>query len=248
MLQGARQSLPKALGWQGARRGALRAVGLLHPPPHPSCGFVTPTQLLSAPPPPARTHNHLPHLPPHTPHTPTRPRSGCLSSSRRRASRRPAAPLFDSQCQHLFTQLNSPNTSPPNAQLLSEQLAEARELSSRWEAQAQDALSTISRLQDCLEEGAAWDAENAPPAGADGGGGGGDVDAAGDKAGGGGGGGSAAAAGAARAALELRSRALAAELLRAHAARGALSRALVPLLSGVEARLMAAREAAARAR
>ena len=39
-------------------------------------------------------------------------------------------------------------------------------------------------------------------------------------------------------------RALAAEALRGAAARGALGRSLLPLLSGVEARLLAAREAA----
>ncbi|KIY93085.1 hypothetical protein MNEG_14877 [Monoraphidium neglectum] len=129
--------------------------------------------------------------------------------------------------------------------LLGEQLAEARDQAARWEAQAQDGLSTISRLKDCLEDGAAWGGEGGTTAEE----GGGPPQA--DES---------AEARAARlqgevvsgqaraAALDLRSRALAAEVLRAHAARAALGRALVPLLSGVEARLLAAREAAALAR
>jgi hypothetical protein len=149
----------------------------------------------------------------------------------------------------------SPFPAPPR-QVLGEQLSEARAQAAGWEAQAQDGLSTIARLQDCLEEGAAWEGGGASGGGGgedEGGGAGGGGDAGGgggDEAGSVGGGAVARLrSGVARreakaAAADLRARALAAELLRAHAARGAAGRALVPLLSGVEARLRAARDAA----
>jgi hypothetical protein len=129
--------------------------------------------------------------------------------------------------------------------VLAEQLSEARAQAASWEAQAQDSLSTIARLQDCLEEGAAWDSgatsHGAGHAAAETSAAGAAADADAEvrqlKA-------EAARRQAAAAAADLRARALAAELLKARAAAGAAGRALLPLLSGVEARLRATRDGA----
>jgi hypothetical protein len=109
-----------------------------------------------------------------------------------------------------------------------------------WQAQVQESLSTIARLQDCMEESAAW--SSSAGAGTSQGG----EASSGDGE---------AASGqqqqqvvlqgqllkeqADRARLELQVRALCAELLRTHSAQQAYRKCMVPLLSGVEGRLLA---------
>ncbi len=108
---------------------------------------------------------------------------------------------------------------------LSDELDRAQQLALLWEAQAQGSLAAEERLKDMLEEAAGWSTGGAGNAGA------------------------AAASGAASAEaallnerakvaeLELRVRALAAELMRAQQATMAFGRAVLPTLSGIELRL-----------
>jgi hypothetical protein len=109
---------------------------------------------------------------------------------------------------------------------MSSSTAEARAACSSWQAQAQDSLVTISRLQELLAEAAAPGGSSAAPeAAADG------------------------EAGRLRAellqqqvqaaSLELQVKVLGVQLLRSHAAAKQASSSVMPLLSGVEARLLA---------
>jgi hypothetical protein len=128
-------------------------------------------------------------------------------------------------------------------QTLLETSKAAKQQADLWQAQVQESLSTIARLQDCMEESAAW--SSSPGTGAS---------QAEDGSSRGDGG---AAPGqqqqqqaealqgqllkeqADRAKLELQVRALCAELLRVHSAQQAYRKCMVPLLSGVEGRLLA---------
>lgn len=129
-------------------------------------------------------------------------------------------------------------------QAVQQQSAAAQQESRNWQAQAQDALVTVSRLQEMLAGDAAAAAAAAAPEAVSGDGG--------DGADPGGAGALCPAAGgeleqlrgtlaqqhAKVAALELQVSVLAVQLLRSHAACGRVSRSLLPLLGGVEARLL----------
>lgn len=113
-------------------------------------------------------------------------------------------------------------------QAMSSSTAEARAACSSWQAQAQDSLVTISRLQDLLAEAAAPHGSSAAD---------GTAEAPDEEA------------GRLRAALlqqqvqaaslELQVKVLGVQLLRSHAAAKQASSSVIPLLSGVEARLLA---------
>jgi hypothetical protein len=143
-------------------------------------------------------------------------------------------------------------------QALAASATQARAEGEQWRAQAQSALQTIAQLQEMLAEGANWEASAAAAADAAA-----DpdqsssqqhaqdmqdspnsTDAAGDAA-------AAAAGDAARlraallqeqarnAALDLQVRVLSAQLVRSQAAYQSGARSLLPILGGVEARLLA---------
>jgi DNA repair exonuclease SbcCD ATPase subunit len=127
---------------------------------------------------------------------------------------------------------------------LQQELAEIREVAAKWEAQAQDSLLYIDRLKDLLEESAQWQPEAV-------------LQAAGQAAAGG-----AHANGIATqtssiggeaqgdvyaallkeqahcAELEVQVRALCAELTRSHHAQQDIGRSLMPVLSGIENKLL----------
>jgi hypothetical protein len=121
---------------------------------------------------------------------------------------------------------------------LGEELERVRGACDAWEAQAQDALAHVERLKDMLEEAAGWEgarvaANNSSSTGAAGGGEGcsqlakqHEVEAA------------LLAERARSSELELQLRALAAELLRSQQASMAMGRAVLPVLSGIEHRLV----------
>ena len=151
----------------------------------------------------------------------------------------------------------------PAAQVLSDEVAELKQAAGTWEQQAQESLGTIERLKDLLEDSAAWDDDQGQPGAQPSGVG---MDPASPQAAAAGeaapeGAGAAAAAEAAarlRAALareqqrgialDLQVKALCAELLRAHGAQRELGRSMVPVLGGIEARLLAVSAAVPRPR
>jgi hypothetical protein len=122
-------------------------------------------------------------------------------------------------------------------QVLSDEVTTVRKQADLWQAQVQEGLSTISKLQDCMEESANWSTTAAAEHGVAGGSGA--VDSGGHVQG------VLLKEQARRAQLELQVQALCAELLRVHSAQQDVGRCLVPLLGGVEGRLLALRHAAA---
>jgi hypothetical protein len=140
-------------------------------------------------------------------------------------------------------------------QALAASASQARSEGAQWRTQAQDALLTISQLQEMLAEGANWEASAAAAADASTG-----VDQANSQQADGlqdNSGTDAAAAGdaaasspaklraallqeqAKSAALDVKVRVLIAQLVRAQAAYQTSTRSLLPILGGVEARLLA---------
>ena len=122
-------------------------------------------------------------------------------------------------------------------QVLSEEVTTVRKQADLWQAQVQEGLSTIAKLQDCMEESANWSSAAVA-----------EQNGAGES--------EPASSGtnlqgvllkeqSRRAQLELQVQALCAELLRVHSSQQEVGRCLVPLLGGVEGRLLALRHAAA---
>jgi hypothetical protein len=113
---------------------------------------------------------------------------------------------------------------------LSEELERVKGACDAWEAQAQDALAHVDRLKDMLEEAAGWEGARLAAANNSGAEGGNakqqEVEAA------------LLAERARSSELELQLRALAAELLRSQQASMAMGRAVLPVLSGIEHRLV----------